>query len=128
MGKTAKQRIGDLGEEIASAFLVNKGLRLVGRNVRSRAGEIDIVFESDDNRLVFVEVKTVELPIGKQALDYDPIDKLSPRKIARLERTILYYLEEHKIDMRWQLDAVVVYLDTTAHNARCRHYSHISRD
>ena len=40
--KTQKQKIGDIGEELASRFLVKQGFRVIERNYRKTFGEIDI--------------------------------------------------------------------------------------
>lgn len=48
---------GLAGEDLAAAFLQEKGLRVVERNVRCVGGELDLVCE-DRGSLVFVEVKT----------------------------------------------------------------------
>lgn len=54
--RTARQRAGDAAEQAACATLEAGGCRILGRNVRFRAGEIDIVAE-DRGTLVFVEVR-----------------------------------------------------------------------
>jgi len=50
-------RRGRLGEEAARRHLSRFGLKFLAANVRSRRGELDLVFR-DDDCLVFVEVKT----------------------------------------------------------------------
>jgi putative endonuclease len=52
-----RQHIGRWGEQVAEAYLLKSGLELVGRNVRTASGEIDLVMSSNEG-LVFVEVKT----------------------------------------------------------------------
>ncbi|MBN1503456.1 MAG: YraN family protein [Candidatus Eisenbacteria bacterium] len=47
---------GHIGEAVAALFLQLKGYRIVARNVRTRASELDIVARKADC-LVFVEVK-----------------------------------------------------------------------
>jgi putative endonuclease len=47
---------GDAGEELACEHLRRLGLRILARNFRCRAGEIDVVAE-DHGTVVFVEVK-----------------------------------------------------------------------
>ncbi len=49
-------RRGRLSEALAAALLIAKGYRILGRRVRTRAGEIDIVAVRG-HRLAFVEVK-----------------------------------------------------------------------
>jgi len=52
----ARQGDGRAAEAIAADHLSGRGLSIVGRNVRSRHGEIDIVAR-DGETLVFVEVR-----------------------------------------------------------------------
>lgn len=51
--------LGPLGERAAGRFLRRAGYRVLGRNVRVRAGEADLVCEAPDRRtVVIVEVKS----------------------------------------------------------------------
>jgi len=52
----ARQRLGRAGEDAAAAYLASLGLRIVQRNVRGPAGEIDIIAR-EGTTIVFVEVK-----------------------------------------------------------------------
>lgn len=54
--RRARLRSGRLAELLATAVLMAKGYRILGRNVRTRAGEIDIIAVRG-RRLAFVEVK-----------------------------------------------------------------------
>jgi putative endonuclease len=54
--RTARQQAGDAAESAACARLEAAGCRILGRNVRYREGEIDIVAD-DGGTLVFVEVR-----------------------------------------------------------------------
>jgi len=47
---------GQQGEDIALAFLLKKGFKLIQRNFRSRSGEIDLIM-CNDEFLIFVEVR-----------------------------------------------------------------------
>jgi putative endonuclease len=49
--------LGSRGEEAAALYLVRHGYKILARNFRVPAGEIDIVAEQGDT-LVFAEVKT----------------------------------------------------------------------
>jgi putative endonuclease len=51
-----RERAGRLAELLAAAFLVAKGYRILGRRVRTRLGEIDLIAVRG-RRLAFVEVK-----------------------------------------------------------------------
>jgi putative endonuclease len=51
--------LGPMGEDAAAKHLRTRGMTILGRNVRSPAGEADILAEDSDRRtIVIVEVKT----------------------------------------------------------------------
>jgi putative endonuclease len=59
MNQTTKAR-GDAGEDEALAYLQVQGLRLLQRNYRTPGrggGEIDLIMQSADGTVVFVEVR-----------------------------------------------------------------------
>ena len=51
-----KREIGSGYEEMAAAYLIEQGYKIVARNFSGRRGEIDIIAR-DGEYLVFVEVK-----------------------------------------------------------------------
>jgi putative endonuclease len=53
----SNQSLGKEGERAAERFLAEQGYKILGRNFRTRFGEIDIVAR-DGDCLVFAEVKT----------------------------------------------------------------------
>ncbi len=57
MGKRENKLVGDRGEKLAKEYLQIKGYKILGKNYRSKWGEIDIVAK-DKEVVVFVEVKT----------------------------------------------------------------------
>ncbi len=91
--------VGDIAEKAAIDFLSEKGCRVVARNVSSRYGEIDIIAERG-GVLHFVEVKS-----GR---DFEPIYNITPAKLAKLIRTIEWYVQKKGIDIPYQLDALIV--------------------
>jgi putative endonuclease len=59
VGQTTKAR-GDAGEDEALAYLQARGLRLLQRNYQTPGrggGEIDLIMQSADGTVVFVEVR-----------------------------------------------------------------------
>jgi putative endonuclease len=59
VGQTTKAQ-GDAGEDEALAYLQARGLRLLQRNYRTPGrggGEIDLIMQSADGTVVFVEVR-----------------------------------------------------------------------
>ncbi len=90
---------GDIAEKRAADFLSAKGCRIIARNVNSRFGEIDIIAENE-GVLHFVEVKS-----GR---GFEPIYNITPSKLAKLIRTIEWYVQKYAIKMPYQLDALIV--------------------
>src|SRR3990167_9683841 len=110
-------KIGEVGETIASNFLVRKGFFILDRNYRKKWGEIDIIAQKD-KKLYFVEVKTVSRKsfdgkFPKENGNYRPEDNMHPWKQQRLVRAIqTYLLSKYKSgEPAWQLDLATVTLD-----------------
>jgi putative endonuclease len=80
--------LGALGEEIAVRFLVQEGYRILDRNYRCPAGEIDIIAEQGDT-IRFVEVKTRAHAQTDLFAPEDAVDGLKRRHIRRAARHYL---------------------------------------
>ena len=131
------QKIGELGENIATRFLVKHGFSILDRNYTKKWGEIDIIAEKA-NKLYFIEVKSVSREtlntfIPKSYNDSDeryqhrPEDNMHPWKLKRLSRTIQTYLLSKKIpdEKEWQVDLLVVYMCQKEKRARVKVVSDI---
>jgi len=79
--------LGRLGERFAADHFERLGYRVVARNHRTRAGEIDLVL-ARDHVLVFCEVKT------RRAGPGHPWESLDPRKREQVRRMARAYLAE----------------------------------
>lgn len=105
--KALNRQIGALGETAADEHLRRRGYRILCRNYRCAAGEIDIIAEHRD-KLVFVEVKTrsprAHLPPA-EAVDEDKRDRV--RKAAK------YYLSSYRDPSPRRFDIVSVLLDSS---------------
>src|SRR5665647_776954 len=107
------QKIGELGENIATKFLVKQGYSILERNYTKKWGEIDIVCEKN-RKIYFIEVKSVSRSdlsvVTRETLDeYHPEDNMHPWKLKRMSRTIQTYMMSNKLDEReWQVDLLVV--------------------
>lgn len=88
---TDAAELGAEGEEMATQLLAEQGYRIRLRNVRLRAGEIDIVAE-DGEITVFVEVRTRRGFVG------DAAGSLSASKRRRMLRCATEYCENSAID------------------------------
>lgn len=118
------QKTGEIGENIATRFLMKRGYNVLDRNYTKKWGEIDIVAEKK-GKIYFVEVKSVNKDLNlftKEALDaYRPEDNMHPWKLKRLSRAIQTYILGRKLDDReWQVDLLVVFIDTKHKKARVK--------
>ncbi len=96
---------GRAGEDVAAAFLLARGYRIIVRNYRRRFGEIDIIAE-DGAVLVFVEVKS-----RKTSSFGSPFEAVDRRKQRQISRVALDYITRHKEENRpARFDVVAVEL------------------
>jgi putative endonuclease len=114
MSLTEKQVTGNYGEDIATTFLVERGMEILDRNYRKKWGELDIVACENSKTgkiLHFVEVKTVSC----ETFDYDgynPEDNVHHLKRKRLSRAIETYLLEKGVspETPFQIDVIAIYV------------------
>jgi putative endonuclease len=89
-----KQVLGKKGEQIAEAYLIQKGYKLVERNYRCSAGELDLI-ALDRRVLVFIEVKTrSDNSFGL------PFESVHWRKQQRMIKAALFFLSQHRLHHR----------------------------
>ena len=95
---------GLLGEQLAAAYLEQRGMRLVESRYRCRFGEIDLV-AWDGDTLCFVEVKTrTSCAVGF------PRESVTAKKREKLRSAALLYLSERGLDCPARFDVAEVYL------------------
>jgi putative endonuclease len=90
----AKDELGRRGEDLAARYLERRGLVILSRNWRCRAGELDLVATDSDELVVVCEVKTrsgVRFGLPAEAVD--------GRKARRIRRLAQCWLTEHRV--RW---------------------------
>jgi len=87
----AKDALGAMGESLACDHLTEIGYTIIDRNWRCEFGEIDIVARREST-LIVCEVKT------RSSLRHgDPVAAVSARKVRRLRRLALCWLDAHTI-------------------------------
>jgi putative endonuclease len=103
MGINRKQIIGKWGETMARRTLEAKGYQVIGSNVRSRYGEIDLIAKVEDE-IVFVEVKT------RSGSSFGfPEDSITKQKYLHLEESALSYMQEHpELQGDWRIDVIAI--------------------
>jgi len=84
-----RQRLGELGEALASDHLEARGYSVIERNFRTRYGELDLVV-ADARSLVFCEVKS---RVGRTA-GIGPLAAVGPAKRGQVRRMARQWLAE----------------------------------
>ena len=98
-----KKMLGQEGEDRAAAYLVKRGYKILERNYRTRAGEIDLI-ALDRGEVVFVEVKTrTSNAYGAPEL------AVTPQKRQRMVKAALGYIKYkklHQVPCRFDVVAI----------------------
>ena len=98
--------LGAFGEAWAAGYLSRLGYRVLDRNVRFRAGELDIVAREGDD-LVFVEVKC-----RRSRRFGSPESSITRRRFRRLENAIAEYLAREALEPdSYRVDVVSLEVD-----------------
>jgi putative endonuclease len=122
----ARRALGDLGERFAAEHVRRRGCTVVATNVRTGAGEIDLIAR-DSGALVFVEVKTRRVSARQRTIrpDQDPLLGLGTRQRARLRRLAAAWLRDASQPRpraaAIRFDAIGVVLDTRGELRRIEH-------
>lgn len=85
-----KRQIGSQGEDLAGWYLKTQGYRVVGKNLKSRYGEVDVVAQKG-NRIYFVEIRFRTSPGYGRALE-----SITEEKKRRLRQTAQVLLTKNK--------------------------------
>ena len=98
---------GNWGEEVAATYFMQKGWRVVARNVRpcpaDRRCEIDLIVKTSEGGMVFVEVKTRRNEVFASA--ESAADEQKMRRIAAAART---YMHEKGLWQPYRFDVIAV--------------------
>ncbi len=98
-----KKMLGQEGEDQAAKYLVKLGYKILERNYRTRAGEIDLIALHGGN-VVFVEVKTrTNESYGAPEL------AVTPQKQRRMIKAALGYIKTkmlHQVPCRFDVVAI----------------------
>lgn len=98
-----RRKFGDRGEDVAAAFFVARGFRVIGRNWSTRMGEIDLICEKD-GVTHFIEVKT------RRSLEYgNPEEAVTPTKLRHLRLAVETYLRSTSTPLSdYQIDVLAI--------------------
>jgi len=85
---------GKEGEKAAVKFLKKRGYRIIEKNYRNKAGEIDIIAEHGQV-LMFVEVKSrAGAELG------EPLEAITPHKQRKIGQVARGFMAQHKSENR----------------------------
>lgn len=95
---------GNMGEDIATRFIENKGYKILERNYRTLGTEIDIIAR-DKNELIFIEVKS------RNSRKYgNASEAVTNFKMQNIIKTATAYIMEKSLyDIQVRFDIIEVY-------------------
>ena len=103
--RSARAALGAYGERVAVRVLADQGIRVLDRNWRCRAGELDVVAR-DGAALVFCEVKTrAAAGFGHPV---EAVTAVKRRRLRLLARAWLDAHDHHAPDLRFDVIGVLV--------------------
>lgn len=101
-----KKDIGNLGENIAENYLIDRGYIILDRNYRCKTGEIDIIAK-DGNYISFIEVKT-----RYGTLYGTPGESVNYLKQYRIYKTAQMYIFKKRLNkFNFRFDVIEVILN-----------------
>ena len=101
-----RKSFGYTGEKIACKFLIESNYKIVEQNFYYNGGEIDIIaFDTLQNELVFIEVKTRSNSAYGFAVE--SVDDYKINKIIRGARYYLHKKHHDNVDVRF--DVIEIY-------------------
>lgn len=81
MHRDHNRELGTTGEDLAAAWLMQQGFRVVRRNLRTPYGELDIIAERRG------EIHVIEVKTRRNAAFGDPLEAIDRRKQEHLRRS-----------------------------------------
>ena len=112
----AHNELGKWGEEMAAEYLQQKGYRIIERDWRSGARDIDIIAQAPDlSTLVFVEVKTRKSETLMRAAD-----AVNPTKARNIALSANNYVKMCRVDALLRFDIITI-VGTNAQNMKLEH-------
>ncbi|WP_098747081.1 YraN family protein [Paenibacillus sp. EZ-K15] len=109
--KDSRKQKGAAAEELAAAFLIEKGYRILDRNWRCRFGELDIVAETGET-LVVIEVRSRS---GTNSFG-TPAESVNARKVMQVRNTAQQYVHHKRYydrPIRFDVISVMLCADLT---------------
>lgn len=101
--KLSNREVGIWGEDAAAAMIGQRGWMVIGRNIRTPYGEIDLIGQLDA-MVVFIEVKTRSSKAYGQ-----PEEAITRIKGEHMLNAALWYIQEHpELSEDWRIDVISI--------------------
>ncbi len=100
----SRKQVGNLGEQLACAYLESNGYNIFAQNYHSRYGELDIV-ATNPKYVAFVEVKTRKFNTAIR-----PCLSVNKSKRDKIMRTAYLFLKKYGLQLQPRFDICEVYL------------------
>ena len=94
--------LGKWGEDVALAYLLDQGYRLLDRNWHQGHRDLDLIMQQDDT-LGIVEVRT-----RRNNLFMDPEQTVDALKMLSLSKAANAYIRLHRISLNIRFDIVAI--------------------
>lgn len=118
-----RKNFGAWGEDYAAGYLIQRGYTIIGRNVRTPYGEIDLI-ALDGDVLVFVEVKTR----SSSAYGF-PEEAISKQKATHMLASAQSYLQNNlELSGDWRWDVMAIQKQSTPENIEVMHFKNVIHD
>lgn len=98
-----KRQFGNVGEDLAIKFLLERGFVVIERNVLRSWGEIDIV-AMKEGILRIIEVKTADIHSPVK-----PAENMTFSKLKKCFRSAEMYIHEKRYMGEYQIDCIFVF-------------------
>jgi putative endonuclease len=112
--------LGRLGEVLAGTFLEERGYTILGRNIRTPYGEIDLIAQQGGT-IIFLEVKTrSSKTLGPPEISITPVKQAHMRSAAE------YYIQQHpELNNDWRLDVIAIQLQADQTSPQIVHFENV---
>lgn len=112
--------VGGLGEAVAIKHLKKLNHIILEKNYRGKGFEIDIISKDDFGGIHFVEVKTRKNTDFGYAYEY-----VTAKKLEKIKRGAVIYLEINKLDCSVHFDIIEVYGRISPFGFKCESINYI---
>lgn len=112
---------GNVGENVACKFLVNKSFEIIARNYMKKWGEIDII-ALKDKVVHFFEVKSVTFDPVRALKSHKAEENVHEFKVRQIRRMVETFLAEtdRGFDAEFHFHVLCVYLNMDNRMARVK--------